>query len=59
MHKFRKRYRHFAEQCAKVVVFYRKVLTKLFSLCIMYVYSENRINSSDKQVERRLLAWGN
>lgn len=46
MHKFRKRYRHFAEQCAKVVVFYRKVLTNLFSLCIMDIYSKFRINSS-------------
>lgn len=48
MHKFRKCYWHFAEQCAKAVVFYRKVLTNLVSLCIMDIYSKFRINSSDK-----------
>ena len=48
MHKFRKCYRRFAERCAKVVVFYRKVLTNLFLLCIMDIYSKFRINSSDK-----------
>lgn len=32
----------------KSLFFYRKVLTKLYSLCIMDVYSKFRINSSDK-----------
>ena len=58
MHKYWKCYQRFVEQCAEIIVFCRKVLTNLFLLCIMNVYSKCRINSSDKASWKEVICLG-